>query len=327
MSFSKARDLIRLAQLAAARRSGIGLEDICAEFGVAHRTAQRMTTALEECFAYVEVIDGEDRKRRWRLADPGLGRLLPRQETGLEALDIAVRAATGEGRLLHARALEGLRDGLLACLPARDAARAEADAEAVLAAMGHVSRPGPRVSLAPAMLDAIIEALRGPFRLVVRYGEPDSPPRMLEPHGVLMGHRSYLVARQPDRGDRIRSFRLDLIHEARTLDESFAMAEDFSLQDHAAQSFGVWQHPDEYGEVVWRFSPEAAERAAGFRFHPGQHAEPQEDGSLIVRFRASGWLEMAWHLYQWGDKVEVLAPDGLRAMVEGYRRSDFSALP
>ncbi len=47
----------------------------------------------------------------------------------------------------------------------------------------------------------------------------------------------------------------------------------------------------------------------------------------MVRFRASGWLEMAWHLYQWGDAVEVLAPDGLRALVEGHRRSDFEALP
>lgn len=46
MSFSKALDLIRLARLAAMRRGGISLEEICEEFGVAHRTAQRMTDAL-----------------------------------------------------------------------------------------------------------------------------------------------------------------------------------------------------------------------------------------------------------------------------------------
>ncbi len=32
---------------------------------------------------------------------------------------------------------------------------------------------------------------------------------------------------------------------------------------------------------------------------------------------------MCWHLYQWGDAVEVLEPDDLGEMVEGYRRSDF----
>jgi len=71
MSFSKAQDLMRLAQLAAARRSGISLEEIVREFEVSHRTAQRMTDALEESSGSVLIEDGEDRKRRWRLIDPG----------------------------------------------------------------------------------------------------------------------------------------------------------------------------------------------------------------------------------------------------------------
>jgi predicted DNA-binding transcriptional regulator YafY len=53
----------------------------------------------------------------------------------------------------------------------------------------------------------------------------------------------------------------------------------------------------------------------------------EPDGSLLVRFRASGHLEMAWHLYTWGDSVQVIAPDRLRDMVEGHRRGDFTALP
>jgi hypothetical protein len=47
----------------------------------------------------------------------------------------------------------------------------------------------------------------------------------------------------------------------------------------------------------------------------------------VVRFSAAGHLEMAWHLYVWGSEVEVLAPERLRAMVDGYRRSDFPSLP
>jgi predicted DNA-binding transcriptional regulator YafY len=324
MSFSKAQDLIRLAQMAAARRGGISLEDICVEFCVSHRTAQRMTDALENTFGNVEAEDGEDRKRRWRLVDPGLSRLRLRHETGVEALDIAARTAESEGRLRHAKALNDLRDDMLARVPAR--ARVEADAEAVLIAMGQVTRPGPKVSLQPAILDAIIESLRGPFRLRVRYNR-DTAPRILEPHGVLLGHRTYLAARDPAKTDEVRNFRIDMIHEAETLNESFALQEGFTITDYAAQAFGVWQDPAQYGEVVWRFSQDAADRAAGFRFHPRQVLEPQENGSLIVRFHAAGWLEMAWHLYKWGDKVEVLAPQALRDMVEGFRRSDFAALP
>ncbi|MBC2802390.1 WYL domain-containing protein [Rhizobium ruizarguesonis] len=324
MSFSKAQDLIRLAQIAAARRGGITLEEICAEFAVSHRTAQRMTEALEGTFGNVEAEDGLDRKRRWRLVDPGLARLQLRHETGIEALEIAARTAEAEGRLRHSRALDDLREGMLARVPAR--ARVEADAEAVLTAMGQVMRPGPRVSLAPNILDAIIEALRGPFRLRVRYNQDDAT-RILEPHGVLLGHRTYLAARDPAKAEEVRNFRIDLIHEAQTLNESFALQDGFTIGDYAAQAFGVWQDPEQFGEVIWRFAPEAAERAAGFRFHPRQVLEREDDGSLLVRFKASGWLEMTWHLYQWGDKVEVIAPRGLQTLVNGYQRSDLKALP
>ena len=68
-------------------------------------------------------------------------------------------------------------------------------------------------------------------------------------------------------------------------------------------------------------------RHGSFVFHPAQVLEDQPDGSLIVRFKAAGHLEMCWHLYTWGDKVEVLAPKSLRKMVHPYRRSDFPALP
>ncbi|GAB4275519.1 MAG: WYL domain-containing protein [Pararhodobacter sp.] len=324
MSFAKAQDLLRLARMAATRYGGVGLEEIATEFAVSHRTAQRMAQALETTFQNVTWQDGPDRKRRWRVSDPMAIRLALRSESALEALEIAARAAERENRLRHARALCDLREGLLADAPGR--ARIEADAEAVLTAMGQVTRPGPRVGVAPGTLDAIIEALRGPFRLRVRYND-DEAPRILEPHGVLLGHRTYLAARDPARADEVRNFRIDLIREVEVLDESFAFQKGFSIGDYAARSFGVWQDPAQYGEVVWRFAPEAAERAAGFQFHPRQRLEPQPDGCLVVRFHAAGWLEMAWHLYQWGDKVEVLAPEGLRKLVEGYQRADFDALP
>lgn len=46
-------------------------------------------------------------------------------------------------------------------------------------------------------------------------------------------------------------------------------------------------------------------------------------GFPILGFPAAGRTEMAWHLYQGCDTVEVVAPDELRQMIEGYRRSDF----
>ena len=63
MSFAKAQDPPRLAQMAAFRRGGVNLEDICAEFDVSHRTAQRMTEALDAIFANVTTTDDAERRR------------------------------------------------------------------------------------------------------------------------------------------------------------------------------------------------------------------------------------------------------------------------
>ena len=78
--------------------------------------------------------------------------------------------------------------------------------------------------------------------------------------------------------------------------------------------------------MVWRFSPDAADHAKRFVFHPTQTVEEEKDGSLLLKFRASGHIEMCWHLYTWGKSVEVLQPAALREMVIGYQRK-FEALP
>src|SRR3546814_2404811 len=108
MSFTKAQDLVRLARLAAARRSGICLDEICEEFDVSHRTAQRMTDALETVFTNVAAEDGPDRRRRWRVMDRMVDRLQPRQETAVETLEIAMRSAREERSEEHTSELQSL---------------------------------------------------------------------------------------------------------------------------------------------------------------------------------------------------------------------------
>jgi predicted DNA-binding transcriptional regulator YafY len=99
-----------------------------------------------------------------------------------------------------------------------------------------------------------------------------------------------------------------------------APPEDFNLQTYADSSFGIFQGDVE--DVVLRVLRGAADDAVGWRFHPTQTVEPQPDGSVIVKFRASGMRELAWHLFTWGDNVEIVAPAVLReTMIEELERS------
>jgi predicted DNA-binding transcriptional regulator YafY len=84
---------------------------------------------------------------------------------------------------------------------------------------------------------------------------------------------------------------------------------------YAARSFGVFQ--EDPINVVLRFSPDAADDASGWLFHPTQSVEREPNGALMVRFSAGGVQEMCWHLFSWGRAVSIVAPDTLRsAMAE-----------
>jgi predicted DNA-binding transcriptional regulator YafY len=136
--------------------------------------------------------------------------------------------------------------------------------------------------------------------------------REVTPFGVLFGRSNYLVAAE-DEATGPRNWRLDRIQDIAVTDGLGVKPEDFSLQAYADESFGIYQ--DDTEDVVLRVTPEGAEDALRWRFHANQSVEPQPDGGVMVRFRASGMRELAWHLFTWGDKVRIVAPQALQDMM------------
>jgi predicted DNA-binding transcriptional regulator YafY len=198
------------------------------------------------------------------------------------------------------------------------AASAEALARAEMAL---AVQAGPRPAEDPALIGALRQAIMAlkAVRLVYRGGSRPGEMRDLVPYGVMFGRANYLVA-APLGGQEPRNYRLDRIEGLQVLDLPAAPPPHFSLQDYAARSFGVYQGQVE--EIVLHVSPEGAEDALRWRFHPTQRLEPQADGSVIVRFWATGLLELSWHLFTWGDRLRVLAPHALRqTLVDGLERA------
>jgi predicted DNA-binding transcriptional regulator YafY len=330
MSFSKAVDLLRLARLAAGH-VGVTLQQIETEFECVRRTAQRMTQALEQVFPDTEDYTGPDGLKYWRLPRARLSEFFRPTADEVAALELASKSLDQQGLLAEAGQLRSLRETVKLLTPDRRRAGLEADEDALLEAMGHATRPGPGPQGRPAVDAAIALALKGPFELEIRYRsrqDASATRRVVEPYGLLLGARRYLVARDPSRPDNtLRHYRVEDIEDATVTERWFARDPEFDFETYSKRSFGIYQSDAEYQDVIWKFSPHAADHAARFKFHPDQVAEFCDDGSLIIRFTACGYLEMCWHLYAWGDQVEVLAPTELADLVAGYRRSDFPGLP
>ena len=311
--YSRAEDLLVLAIRMQGSAGGISIVDIEEMFGVGRRTAECMRDAVARVFGGLDTRPSDDRRIRWALPANKLALLSPTAEE-LAHLHAAAALMRRENREGAAEALDSIADKLRAALGARAMRRVEPDLEALTEAEGLAMRPGPHLRIDGERLAALRASILKCRKIRIRYrGRASGAVSWYKicPYGFLYGYRPYVVAFSLNpRVLDYRTYRLSGILQIEETDEPFARDPDFSLDAFARRSFGMFQ--EEPFDVVWRFKPEAAVDAREWLFHPDQVTEDQPDGSLIVRFRAGGALEMSWHLYTWGDGVEVLEPKGFR---------------
>lgn len=295
----------------AASRAGRTMAELQAELGCGRRTVERLFAAIRQVGFEIEEVPTDEREKRWRMPpNELLGRL---RMTAAELAEIEAAAArlVQEGVPARAKTLRDAANKLRAMLDAADLRRTEADVEALLAGEGLAARPGPRIEVPEGCIETLRHALLASRCVDLRYTDTKGEVReyVIEPCGLVYGTRAYLLGVRPGKPEAAM-WRLDRIVSLELAKQSFVPRPGFDVTTLMRDCFGVWRESPK--EVVLRFGPGAARDAAAWRFHGSQVLQQQDDGSLIVRFRAGGLVEMANHLATWGDTVEVLSPPELR---------------
>ena len=310
MRHEKAGQLLELARMLASTAEGLTLDEMAERLAVGRRTAERMRDAVRELFPQLEEVD-DPPTRRFRIPSGLDGLFQAPTAEELAALASAAETFSGQGAGARAAALRSLELKVLAATRAAARRRLAPDLEALLQAETVAVQAGPRPFEDEAVLAAVREALKALSTLSFRYEGGSQPGRVREvsPYGILFGRANYLVASEGE--GKPRNWRLDRIRDVAVTGRPARRDPAFSLQDYADESFGIYQ--DDTQDVVLRIRPASAEGALRWRFHSDQTLEQQADGAVVVRFRASGMRELAWHLFTWGDQVEVLAPAVLKA--------------
>jgi predicted DNA-binding transcriptional regulator YafY len=312
MRHEKAGRLLELARMLASTAEGLTLDEMAERLGVGRRTAERMRDAVRDVFPQLEEVD-DPPTRRFRIP-AGLDGLFqaPTAEE-LAALAAAAEVFTQQGAGARAGALKSLEHKVLSATRAAARRRLAPDLEALLQAETIAVQAGPRPFENETVLSAVREAVKSLSTLAFRYEGGSTPGRIREvtPYGVLFGRANYLVAAEGE--GTPRNWRLDRLRDVAVTGRPGSRPPGFSLQDYADESFGIYQ--DDTEDVVLRIAPASAEGALRWRFHANQKVEPQADGAVLVRFRSSGMRELAWHLFTWGDQVQVLGPVRLRTLL------------
>ena len=223
MRYERLKDIVKLAIRMQGLRGGVTLDEIQAEFAVGRRTAERMRDAVEWAFGPLEIADGGDNKRHWRLRSDALRRLAPLSAEELAELESAAESLERTGFEARAAALRELHTKLRAAQRTDSLARIEADIEALVQAEGLAMRPGPRPSLDRDLLARLREAITTCRIVEVRYLSQSTgrhSRQRIEPYGLLYGNRPFLVGRT-DWNDAMRLWRLANMSEAHVTGESF----------------------------------------------------------------------------------------------------------
>jgi predicted DNA-binding transcriptional regulator YafY len=326
MRYVRAERLIQLALEMQSSRGGLTLGDIEEKFGVSRRTAIRLRDAVLRAFPQAAEVQTDERTKRWRLPAGAAQTFIDLSTDDLAILETASQAMQHANLESYADSLRTLAAKLRNMLATDKLRQIDPDLAALTEAEGIAHRPGPRQFISSSTLEMLRTAIKScrlvSFQYASRSGT-NPHKRIVAPLGFLYGHRHYLVGIESGQSQP-KFFSLPSIVKISLSPDPFERPLGFNLKQLTEHSFGVFI--EEPHDVIWRFSPAAASTAKQFYFHHTQTFEETETGELIVRFRAGGLLEMAWHLLTWGEHVEVLAPQRLREMMPMVRPS-WPALP
>jgi predicted DNA-binding transcriptional regulator YafY len=138
-------------------------------------------------------------------------------------------------------------------------------------------------------------------------------PYFLEPDAAL---RSVYLICFDEGADAMRTFKVERIRSATLLADRYDIPEGFDPDRWLAHSWGIWSSDTTPTELVQlRFDASVAHRVREATWHRSQRLTDLPGGGVELAVTVAGIVEIRPWILSWGDAVEVLAPDNLRASV------------
>ena len=159
MFYEKTDNLLDLALWMQSSREGVSLSDIENRFGVSRRTAERMRDMIVSRFIQTEEVDGDDRKKRWRIPQGALKDMFLFSADELTTLSLAEESLRKAHLDAQADVLNKVLQKIKGSIKQDLFRRIEPDTEALLEAQGFAHRPGPKLKINSEFLSKIKEAI------------------------------------------------------------------------------------------------------------------------------------------------------------------------
>ena len=292
---------------------GVNLSQIMELYKVDKRTAIRYVKAIKEQFPQLIEIKGSGNRKSWRIPPETVNQHITVNFQELHSLERAIRLMKDKSQE-DSENLDRLLNKIKAGMTRPTLNKYEPDAEMIFESEKYAFRPGPKIRVNKEFMETLRNAILACQVVTITYESKErTTDKVVYPYGFVYGNKSYLVAWNVEQS-KMYTFDIRRIKNITVSDEYFPRDENFSLEEFMSQSFGIFH--EEPFDVEWLFDKDVAKSASEYQFHPKQEMIHNDDGTLTVKFRAGGALEMDWHLYTWGKHVKVIKPENWDTMIK-----------
>ena len=303
--YSRTSDILDLLVLMQSKVQGVSLSEIQEQFAVSRRTAERMRDSIMLIIPQVEEIPTNSREKRWGFNRGFMSEIINFTPDEIVNLEKMKKFQEENGFEDKQKILDNTITKIRA-LSRKNLNKIEDTLEILMQTEGFAVKQTPKYKFDLTMLSTIREAMTKGVKFTAKYNDREAT---LSPYGLIYGEKVYLIAVEEEKGNNPFNYLLHKFTDVKLTKEEFAKG-DFDLDAYAKQSFGVFQ--GECFDVKLLFNKIVADDVKNFHFHPTQKIKENEDGTITVKFKASGDYEILWHLFKWGDNVQILSPKSLK---------------
>ena len=305
--YSRVTDILDLITFMLSKFNGVSLNEIQERYNISRRTAERMRDAVLTAFSQVDEIETDDRCKRWGFTNYSLNELVTFSNEDIALLEELKKTCNNLSQVEIENIIIKMK-----ALKHKFTKIDEEKIELILQSEGYAIRQTQNFKVNLAQVSVIRQAIKEKRKLRAEYHDKI---RILEPLGLIYGEKVHLIAREEEKGESEFNYVLHKLKNIQITHEEFD-SKGFNLQEYSKKSFGVYF--GEIYDVKLKFIPEVAEDVMNYNFHPTQKINLQDDGSLIVTFKASGDKHIMWNLFKWGNAVDILAPLELKKKYREY---------
>jgi predicted DNA-binding transcriptional regulator YafY len=307
MTTSKKLDeLIQLTTLLQNTYTGYTIDELCEKLERPRRATERLMELLRDKFGErLEAISHKtDRKKHWRFKKGAANFLINFSESDISKLEMLKNEVKS---VSERKSVEKIIEKIKAL---NSKIVHKTDIDILLETQGLAVRQHPTENLNEEFMKKIEYSLLSLCKLKIEYkdsyGNFYTPT--IEPYGIKIADYHYLIAKE---NNQIKTFKILRIENIEVLEnEYFDKDEDFNINEYCQKSFGVYT--GKVLDVVLKFKKEVKDDILNYSFHPTQTNEVAKDGSIIVKFSASGSYEIITELLKWRDNVAILEPKQLK---------------